>query len=68
MRLSKAEFEAFKNFLAYEHGVCQICAKAPSVEPHHVKSDAMERTRTTKKSSRYVELAISGATRTNTRA
>lgn len=37
MRLSKTKFEAFKNFLAYEHPVCQICAKAPSIEPHHVK-------------------------------
>ena len=37
MRLSKAEFEKFKSFLAYEHPMCQICGQAPSVEPHHVK-------------------------------
>lgn len=37
LRLSKAEFEKFKNFLAYEHPMCQICGQAPSVEPHHVK-------------------------------
>lgn len=37
MRLSKAEFEKFKNFLAYEHPMCQICGQAPSVEAHHVK-------------------------------
>ena len=35
MRLSKAEFEKFKNFLAYEHPMCQICG-AQAVEAHHV--------------------------------
>ena len=68
MRLSKAEFEKFKNFLAYEHPVCQICRQAPSVEPHHVKFGRYGADKDDKRSSQYVEPAISGATRTNTRA
>ena len=37
MKLSKAENLKFRQFLADEHPVCQICGKAPSDDPHHVR-------------------------------
>lgn len=37
MKLSKAENLKFRQFLAYEHPVCQICGKAPSDDAHHVR-------------------------------
>lgn len=36
MKLSRAENLKFRQFLAYEHPVCQICGKAPSDDANHV--------------------------------
>lgn len=36
LKLPKAENLKFRQFLAYEYPICQICGKAPSDDAHHV--------------------------------